>query len=128
MTTRNFSRLRFSDEAHIPLTAEFVGLAPVNYDDDSSTPDVYVIMDTNDSVFFPIVCDIQGQECKAFLVTDIAQGIAKLQEEALRHTVSDGVVEDCYFLARLAPSGSGDAIADITYALSINATSASTSS
>ena len=110
MTTYNVSRLRLSNEAHIPITAEFVGLAPVNYDEQSSTPDVYVAMDTNDGVFFPVTCDIQDQESKAFVVTEIAQGIARLKEENLRYTVTGGVVQDCYFLPWAAPNGSADAI------------------
>ncbi|KAL8669726.1 MAG: hypothetical protein Q9168_005695 [Polycauliona sp. 1 TL-2023] len=128
MITYNVSRLRLSDEAHIPLTAEFVGLAPVNYDEQSSTPDVYVAMDTNNGVFFPVTCDIQGEESKAFLVTDIAQGVARLKEENLRYTVTGGVVLDCYFLPWAAPNGSADAIPGSMYPLSAAANLTATNS
>ncbi|KAL8682577.1 MAG: hypothetical protein Q9224_006763, partial [Gallowayella concinna] len=110
MAAYNVSRLRLSDEAHIPLTADFLGFAPVNHDDDATTPDVFVAMDTIGGVFFPVTCDIQGQSSKAFLVRDIAQGVRQLQEPSLRYTVTGGVVETCYFLPWAAPRGSADAI------------------
>ena len=110
MAAYNVSRFRLSNETHIPLTADFVGLAPVNYDNDSTTPDVYVAMDTVGGVFFPVTCDIQGQESKAFLVRDIEAGVTKLQDPSLRFTVTGGVVERCYFLPWAAPEGSADAI------------------
>ncbi|KAL8985282.1 MAG: hypothetical protein Q9205_000980 [Flavoplaca limonia] len=107
MATYNVSRLRLSEEACVPLSAEFVGLVPVIFD--PQLPAIYVPTDTNGGVFFPVTCDIQDQESKSFLVTDTAEGIEKLKEESLRYTVTGGVVDECYFLAWEAPDGSADA-------------------
>ncbi|KAL9635551.1 MAG: hypothetical protein Q9204_002587 [Flavoplaca sp. TL-2023a] len=109
MTTYNVSRLRLSNEDQIPLTAQLIGLTPANYSQDGSDPSIYLAADTNDGVFFPITCDIQGQDSKVFLATDITQGIATLKEEDLRYTVTGGVVKDCYFLAWVAPNGTAEA-------------------
>ncbi|KAL9636798.1 MAG: hypothetical protein Q9204_002117 [Flavoplaca sp. TL-2023a] len=109
MTTYNVSRIRLSEEDQIPLTAQLIGFAPVDYSQDGSDPSIYLAVDTNDGVFFPITCDIQGQKSKVFLATDITQGIAMLKEEELQYTVTGGVVEDCYFLAWAAPNGTAEA-------------------
>ncbi|KAL9595333.1 MAG: hypothetical protein Q9219_006510 [cf. Caloplaca sp. 3 TL-2023] len=110
MAAYNVSRIRLSDETHVPRTAGFISLAPVNHDDDLNTPDVYVAVDTLGEIFFPVTCDIQDQESKAFLVRDLDQGVQKLLDPKLRYTVTGGIVEECYFLPWLAPAGSADAI------------------
>lgn len=108
MSAYNVSRLRLSDEAYIPITAEFIALAPVNYDEDSNSPDIYVATDTAGGVFFPVTCDIQDQDSKAFIVADIEEGVETLRDPKLRYTVTGGIVEECYFLPWAAPPGSSN--------------------
>ena len=104
MKAYNVSRLRLSDEEHIPRTSDFVAFAPVNYDSNSKTKDVYMAADTIGGIFFPVTCDIQDQPSKAFLVSDIAAGVKKLQDPELRYTVTGGVVQKCYFLPWATPA------------------------
>ncbi|KAL8966586.1 MAG: hypothetical protein Q9183_003305, partial [Haloplaca sp. 2 TL-2023] len=111
MEAYNVSRLRLSEEEFIPITSDFIALAPVNYDDNSTSPDIYVAVDTIGGVFFPVTCDIRDQPSKAFIVADIETGVEKLRDPNLRYTVTGGIVERCYFLPWAAPSGSGDAVA-----------------
>lgn len=120
MRAYNVSRFRLSDEEHIPLTSDYVALAPLNYDARSTTPDVYIAIDTAGSVFFPVTCDIQDQPSKVFLVADVTTGIEKLQDPSLRYTVTGGRVQKCYVLPLAAPAGS----ADIALAASSNSTTA----
>ena len=110
MAAYNVSRLRLSNETAIPITSDFVGLAPVNYNNNSQTPDVYAAVDTLGKAFFPVTCDIQNQPSKAFLVADIAQGTQKLLDPSLRNTVTGGIVTQCYFLPWAAKPGSADLI------------------
>ncbi|KAL6719024.1 hypothetical protein ACLMJK_003259 [Lecanora helva] len=127
MTAYNVSRLRLSNESYIPVSSDFVGFAPINYDDNSQTRDAYVAIDTVGAVFFPVTCDIQGQPSKAFLVTDITEGTRKLQDPSLRYTVTGGVVETCYFLPWAAPPGSAATLASSPESLTSATTSASPS-
>ena len=98
MAAYNVSRLRLSPETAIPKTADMVGLAPVDTDGSGETASVYTALDTSGNVFITVVCDIEGQDSKMFLVKDPEQGVAMLKEEKLRWTVTGGVVSDCYFL------------------------------
>ena len=101
----NVSRLRLSDETAIPKTADIVGLAPVDYDDNSSaTPNVYAVIDTMGNVFVTITCDIEGEDSKVFLARDAEEGVKVLRGQKLRYTVTGGVVTDCYYLPWAAPA------------------------
>ena len=61
------SPFRLSNELFIPKDAEFVSLVPVNYNNDTLTPDVYAAFETSDNAFFTITCDIAGKFSKVFL-------------------------------------------------------------
>ena len=123
MVTYGVSRLRLTDELHIPTTAAFVGLAPVNYDQNNSTRDVYLAADTVGNAYYPITCDFTDQPSKVFLATDVDGGIVSLSDPALRYTVTGGVVTRCYFLPWAAPVGS----AAVAEAAASNSTSMSNS-
>ena len=103
MAAYNVSRLRLSPETAIPKTADLVGLVPVDTDGSGSTASVYAALATLGNVSVTVVCDIEGQNSKLFLVRDAGQGVAMLKEEELRWNVTRGVVSNCYIL----PWGAG---------------------
>ena len=105
MEKYNVSRLRLSDESAINVTADLVTLAPVNYNNNNATSDVYLASDTEKHMFFPVTCDIQGQLSEAFLVADLTTGLQKLLDPEQRYTVTGGVVQKCYYLPWAAPAG-----------------------
>lgn len=98
MEAYSVSRLRLSNYFSIPKSADFVALAPVDYDDNPTTPSYYAAFDTMGSLFFTISCDFLNQPSKVFLATDPVQGINTLKQEKLRYTVTGGVVTDCYYM------------------------------
>ena len=109
MAAYNVSRLRVSDELDVPATAKIIALAPVNYNDNNQTSDVFVAQDTLGKPYFPVTCDIRGQPSKAFLVADLTN-YQKLLDPILRYTVTGGVVQQCYYLPWAAPAGSDNAV------------------
>jgi hypothetical protein len=60
------SRFRMNDYDHIPTTADFITLTPINDDGSDSTSRVYVAVDTSGDVFFTVVCLLQNQQAKIF--------------------------------------------------------------
>ena len=110
MDAYNVSRLRLSDQLAIPSTADLITLAPVNYNNNNKTSDVFLALDTEGSIFFPVTCDIQDQLSKAFLVADLKSGLEKLLDPKLRYTVTGGIVQKCYYLPWAGPAGSENAL------------------
>ena len=94
------SRIRSTNEDTIPGEADIIGLAPVDLGD--GTKPVYSAASTTGTSALTVVCDIQDQDSKVFLVNDLDAGIEKLKEEKLRYTVTGGIVEDCYYAAFVA--------------------------
>jgi len=68
------SRFRLSNETTIPRDADFVSLAPVDYDNSSQTPDIYAAIDLSGNAFVTITCEIQGELSKYFLRRMPSQG------------------------------------------------------
>jgi hypothetical protein len=89
------SRFRMNDYDHIPTTADFITLTPINDDGSDSTPGVYVAVDTSGDVFFTVVCLLQNQQAKIFLVKDLDAGVAALTSGDLEYTVTGGVATYC---------------------------------
>lgn len=104
MAAYNVSRIRFSSTDAIPKDADFVALAPVDYDDNAATPSVYAAIDTMGGIFFTLMCNFADQASKIFLAADPVEGVKMLKEEKLRWTVTGGVVEDCFYLPWAAPA------------------------
>ena len=104
MAKYNVSRIRLSSSDAIPKDADFVALAPVDYDDNPATPSIYAGLDTMGGIFFTLTCNIQDQASKIFLATDPVQGIEMLKDEKLRYTVTGGIVEDCWYMPWAVPA------------------------
>ena len=83
MAAYNVSRLRLSPKTAMPKTADLVAFAPVDTDGSGDTASVYAALDTLGNVFVTVVCDIEGQNSKLFLVRDAEQGVVMLKEEKL---------------------------------------------
>lgn len=104
MTAYNVSRIRLSSPAAIPKDADFVALAPVDYDDNPVMPSVYAGLDTTGGIFFTLMCNLVDQASKIFWAADPVEGAKRLKEEKLRWTVRGGVVEDCFYLPWALPA------------------------
>ena len=92
MSKYGVSRFRMNDYAHIPVSADFVSLVPI---DVGTGKGVYVAVDTQGNVFYTIACLLQGQQAKIFLVSDLEAGVATLMDSTLEYTVTGGVVTYC---------------------------------
>lgn len=53
MTKYSVSRFRFSNETHNPKSSDIVTLVPINYDADNQTADIYIGLDTIETIFLP---------------------------------------------------------------------------
>ncbi|UKZ78866.1 hypothetical protein TrVFT333_006612 [Trichoderma virens FT-333] len=90
------SRLRLGTWDAIPIGAEMIMLFPTVTDTGVT---VLVAMDSTQHIFYPFVCDIEGQLNKIFLVSDAATGASKLMDSDLTYTVIGGVARSCVSLA-----------------------------
>jgi hypothetical protein len=99
MAAYGVSRFRMNDYTHIPITADFISLVPVNVN--STTPadvkgqGVYVAVDTEGDMHYTVACLLQGQEAKIFLVGDLETWMDVLMNSTLEYTVTEGVVTFC---------------------------------
>lgn len=101
MAAYGVSRFRLSSKT-IPATANLLGLAPLDHDNDASTSAVQIGIDTLGNTFFLVVCEMVGMASKIFLVKDVNAGIATLESGRVQYTVAGGVVTTCDFLAILS--------------------------
>ncbi|VUC29967.1 unnamed protein product [Clonostachys rosea] len=104
MSVVGVSRLRYTDEEHVPGTSVYVGLAPYYYDDDDSQeeprPSMLVAVDKNDNILFPAVCTYKdGQGAKIYVIgEDIEAGLAMLESPDVKYTITNGDVDKCNLL------------------------------
>jgi hypothetical protein len=100
MKALGVSRFGVADDEHWPNTADIVGLVPINYDDSTATPGVYVAADTKGEYYYTVLCNLQGQDSKILLVSDPSdEGLEALKREDLRWIVMGGIVEECFPIA-----------------------------
>ena len=105
MAAFNVSRIRLSTQDQVPKTADIITLVPIDYDGSGSAAEVYMAVDTKGNYFYPVVCDIQDQPSKLFLVADAAAGLQELMAEELRYIVTGGIVQECCYMPFMAASG-----------------------
>ncbi|KAI9760678.1 MAG: hypothetical protein M4579_001542 [Chaenotheca gracillima] len=96
------SRFRISDEDSVPKTADVVTLVPIDSDGSASTGGVYVAVNSNGDLLFPVICNIEDQASKFFLVSDVTTGTERLTQADLRYIVTGGIVSDCSFVPLLS--------------------------
>ena len=99
METLGVSRFRMNDDDHFPQTADMISLAPINYDSDSTTPGVYVALDSQLNAYYPMLCQIEDLGDKVFLVKDLETGAATLQDPNLQPVITGGLTTACVPLA-----------------------------
>ncbi|KAF5010812.1 hypothetical protein FDECE_3055 [Fusarium decemcellulare] len=96
MSAVGVSRLRLEDETDIPSTAVVVAFVPY-FEDENKDDYVYLAVDPNDGVFYPVVCDYaDGSGSKVFLALDPDEGAEALQNPDLEYTITGGKVSKCY--------------------------------
>lgn len=95
MSAFNASRIRLGNETHLPKTADFISLMPINYDSDSSTANPLFAVNSNGDPYLTVLCTFtNGAASKMFIVSD-ETGIDALQTEALRYIVTGAPVDIC---------------------------------
>lgn len=90
------SRFRLTAETLIPVTCGAIALMPFT-DGSTVSSDLFAVNSRGD-VFFPVLCNIQGQTSKLFLVNDLDKGPITLTDPSLIYTVTGGIVTDCSYI------------------------------
>lgn len=99
------SRLRVAAFDHMPVSSQLVNLVPIDYDNNASTPSIYVVVDTLGGHYFLVLCNFEGQEDKMFAVRDPQKGVSVLESPDVRFTITGGVVKSCGLVALGGPGG-----------------------
>ncbi|KAK4616079.1 hypothetical protein CLAFUW4_10433 [Fulvia fulva] len=89
----NASRLRLVDDPYIPRGSRIVTLTPLNIGGGA----VYVAADTEGNMMQLAWCDVEGGAPKVFVVTG-PEGVAALEMEEVRWSITGGVVNECQAL------------------------------
>ena len=106
MTTLGVSRFRLNDGDSFPTKADWITLTPINYDDSSSTPGVFVALDSQFNAYYPMLCEIEALGTKIFLVNDLTTGAATLQDPNLQSVITGGPTSNCVPIS-LVSTGAG---------------------
>ena len=101
MSQFGVSRFRLSAADQVPNMSILATLVPLNVSTlvgmDDMSP-VYVVVDTAQNVFYPIVCSYtDDQPSKVFLAKDPTAGAQRLAQADLIYTMTGGVVSQCIF-------------------------------
>ncbi|KAF7557433.1 hypothetical protein G7Z17_g715 [Cylindrodendrum hubeiense] len=98
MSTLGVSRLRVEDVSEIPDSGVVVAWGAYDGSDfEGGEEYLYLAVDPNDDVYYPIVCDFEdGSGSKIFLASDPEEGPKLLQSEDLIYTVTGGKVTECF--------------------------------
>jgi hypothetical protein len=93
------SRFRMSSDQVLPESSDIVTLAPLDYDGSTDTHGVYLAVSTTGDFFYPVVCNINDQVSKIFLVEDPVKGLERLKNKDLRYIITGGVVSEFFYMA-----------------------------
>lgn len=95
------SRLRLATWDKLPLGARLINLVPVT--SDSSDASMLVGIDSEGAYLFPVMCAIENQNNKMFLVKDTSESaLQALEADELRFVLTGGAASKCVPLALLA--------------------------
>jgi hypothetical protein len=89
------SRFRISGNDSIPKSTDLVTLVPINYDDSSATPNVYLAADSEGNLYYTVICDFIDAPSKLFLAVDPDAGPTKLADPGLIYILTGGAVTSC---------------------------------
>lgn len=107
MTALGVSRFRIADTTQIPTAADFITLTPIDADESTSTPGVYLAVDSEDNAYYTMYCNIDGLGGKIFLVDDLDAGAKTLMRTDLEMVITGGVVTDCQALELVSETFAG---------------------
>ncbi len=94
------SRFRLATWDKLPVGARLANLVPIASDSDAGTS-MLVAIGTQGEYLFPVVCAIENQNNKVFLVKDTS-AVAALEAQDLKYVLTGGVASQCSPLALLA--------------------------
>lgn len=94
MAAYGASRIRLSDEAQIPRTADFVVLQPLDADGDGQS-DVLFAVDTKGGAYGLVLCDFGNGAASRLFVVSGEDGVQKLMSENAKYTVTGAPVTGC---------------------------------
>ena len=103
MESLGVSRLRVSETASIPVTADVLTFVAVRDTEQGKQGIVQQGADlfpaTSDGkIFYTVICDYgDGASSKLFVVEDIEQGVARLTQDDLQYIVTGGAVSQCQY-------------------------------
>ncbi len=97
------SRLRLASWDKLPVGSRLVNLAPVTPTSGPVTEPLLVAIDPAGDYLFPVMCAIENQLNKVFLVKDMSEtALAALEAEDLKFVLTGGQASDCGPLALTA--------------------------
>ncbi|EPS42366.1 hypothetical protein H072_3690 [Dactylellina haptotyla CBS 200.50] len=93
------SRIRLHKQDLVPKTALYVTFVPLRVE--GLQQGILAVSTTDSKYYAPVICDLQGQDSKVFVVrfdTEdyVNEGLAFLQSEAARNFITGGIVSTCY--------------------------------
>ncbi len=95
------SRLRLATWDKLPVGSRLINLVPIT--SDTSDDAMLVGIDTKGEYLFPVMCAIENQNNKIFLVKDTsASALSALEADDLRFVLTGGAASKCGPLALLA--------------------------
>jgi hypothetical protein len=93
------SRFRLGYEESIPKTAQLATMAALDYDSNAATKNVFVVADLRGDYYYTVVCNMEGEYSRVFLVRNIEEGVKTLVGNGeLVWMVTGGVVLDCSYI------------------------------
>ena len=96
------SRLRLATWDKLTIGSRLIDLVPITSDTDASTS-MLVAVDGEGTYLFPVMCAIENQNNKIFLVKDTsAASLKALEAEDLKFVLTGGVASQCSPLALVA--------------------------
>lgn len=96
MDTLGVSRVRVDDDSHIVEGGQLIAWVPYETEPDNDGDDyLYLGVDPNDNIFFPVVCLYDTGLTRLFLTKDPEEGSKTLTDPALANTVTGGNVQKC---------------------------------
>jgi hypothetical protein len=100
MSATGVSRIRLGEWGSIPLTAQLLMLTPFTSPDVDTS--MLVAIDTSNNSFWMVVCALDQQLNKIFIVQDEDAGVTTLMDPNLKFTITGGNVTGCAPLALIA--------------------------
>ncbi|KAF9633619.1 hypothetical protein BFW01_g4513 [Lasiodiplodia theobromae] len=93
------SRFRLAGSDEIPKNADIITLMPVDDSSTTTSGGIVVAVDSQGNAFYMVVCNVDDDSTKFFLVSDPDEGAATLEKEEMKWVLVGGVASDCSAMA-----------------------------